>query len=85
VCSIFVFLNGRFSIFKLFPCEVCEQNTFFLGDIPKILKQLATIQSEFEPYEIHAMDCQGKIDVAKSKSNLLKGKVCTILFVMMFK
>jgi len=36
---------------------------------------------ELEPWEKHTIDCQGKINVAKSKSKLFKGNVDLIFIV----
>jgi hypothetical protein len=60
-----------------------EQSTLFLVEIFKFHEQHAIVCIELEPWEKHTIDCQGKINVAKSKSKLLKGKVGPILIVHM--
>ncbi len=62
-----------------------EQNTLFLGEILKFHEQLAVLHTKLEPYEKHTIDCQGKIDVSKSNSKLLKGNVGPIFIVHMLE
>ncbi|CAK9223237.1 unnamed protein product [Sphagnum troendelagicum] len=44
------------------------------GEILKFHEQLAAVRTELEPWEKHTIDCQGRIDVARSEIKLLKGK-----------
>ncbi len=60
-----------------------EQNTLFPIENFKFHEQHAIVCIELEPWEKHAIDCQGKINVAKSKSKLFKGKVGPIFIVHM--
>ncbi len=59
-----------------------EQNTLFPIEIFKFHEH-AIVCIELEPWEKHTIDCQGKINVAKSKSKMFKGKVGLIFIVHM--
>ncbi len=48
-------------------------------------QQLAAVRTELEPWEKHTIDCQGRIDVARSEIKLLKGKVDPIFIFPMLK
>jgi hypothetical protein len=58
-----------------------EQSTLFPAKIFKFHEQHAIVCTELEPWERHTIDYQGKINVAKSKSKLFKGKVGPIFIV----
>jgi hypothetical protein len=60
-----------------------EQSTLFPTRIFKFHEQHAIVCNELEPWEKHTIDYQGKINVAKSKSKLFKGKVGPIFIVHM--
>jgi hypothetical protein len=60
-----------------------EQSTLFPIEIFKFHEQHAIVCTELEPWENHTIDCQGKINVAKSKSKLFKGKVGLIFIAHM--
>ncbi len=55
------------------------------GEILKFHEQLAAVRTELEPWEKHTIDCQGRIDVARSEIKLLKGKVDPIFIFPMLK
>ncbi len=60
-----------------------EQNTLFPTEIFKFHEQHAIVCTKLEPCENHTIDCQGKINVPKSKNKLFKGKVGPIFIVHM--
>ncbi len=47
------------------------------------IKKHAIVCTKIEPLENHTIDCQGKINVAKSNNKLFKGKVGPIFIVHM--
>ncbi len=55
----------------------------FLVEIFKFHEQLAIVCTKLEPWEKHTIDYQEKINVAKSKSKLFKGKLGLIFIVHM--
>jgi hypothetical protein len=59
------------------------QSKLFPAKIFKFHEQHAIVCTELKPWEKHAIDYQGKINVAKSKSKLFKGKVGPIFIVHM--
>jgi len=59
------------------------QSTLFPADIFKFHEQLAIVCTKLGPWEKHTIDCQGKINVAKSKNKLFKGKIGPIFIVHM--
>jgi hypothetical protein len=60
-----------------------EQNALFPVEIFKFYEQHAIVCIDLEPWEKHTIDYQGKINVAKSKSKVFKGKVGPIFVVHM--
>jgi hypothetical protein len=60
-----------------------EQSTLFPVEIFKFHEQHAIVCIELEPCKKHTIDCQGKINVTKSKSKLFKGKVGPIFIIHM--
>jgi len=60
-----------------------KQSTLFLVKILKFHEQHAIVCTKLEPWEKHTIDCQGKINVAKSMNKLFKGKVNLVFIVHM--
>jgi hypothetical protein len=60
-----------------------EQSTLCLAKIFKFHEQHAIVCIKLEPWERHTIDCQGKINVAKSKSKLFKGKAGPVFIIHM--